>query len=294
MTQQILSPDEEAYGPSRTLIIGEPGVGKTQMAALFPNPLFIETEKGAGSVKAWRLNVDPDERCLGDVRDIFKNVKSAEKVKTSVPGEDHILYDFGAKGKQKIQAAVLDTFDTVQFTQKRKLLGSRTKMEWEDWGNLLELCAPLLEDIGVCPIHVVVTAHAKDEAPYRDQKTNKWMPGSLGLDLQGAIAAKLPSWFDYILFLAAGDDGDRYVIWQPGVYKHHEQPYKYLAKDRHHTFDSLKTNGAPFSAYPWDKATDKPSRKFVDLILAKHKINFVEDQLGTMPATAGGRPMFRS
>jgi DNA polymerase III delta prime subunit len=36
----------EATDPPRVLIYGEPGIGKTTLASEFPNPVFVQTEKG--------------------------------------------------------------------------------------------------------------------------------------------------------------------------------------------------------------------------------------------------------
>ena len=35
--------------PPRIVIYGVPGIGKTSLAAEFPDPIFIQTEEGAGN-----------------------------------------------------------------------------------------------------------------------------------------------------------------------------------------------------------------------------------------------------
>lgn len=45
-------------------IVGEPGIGKTTLAAHFPNPLFIRTEDGLEDVRTDVAIVDPDKTIL--------------------------------------------------------------------------------------------------------------------------------------------------------------------------------------------------------------------------------------
>ena len=37
--------------PPRIVIYGVPGIGKTSLAAEFPDPIFIQTEEGAGNLE---------------------------------------------------------------------------------------------------------------------------------------------------------------------------------------------------------------------------------------------------
>lgn len=45
--------------PPRIVIYGVPGVGKTSLAAEFPNPIFIQTEEGAGNLELTSFSEKP-------------------------------------------------------------------------------------------------------------------------------------------------------------------------------------------------------------------------------------------
>lgn len=45
--------------PPRVVIYGVPGVGKTSLAAEFPNPIFLQTEEGAGNLELTTFTDEP-------------------------------------------------------------------------------------------------------------------------------------------------------------------------------------------------------------------------------------------
>ena len=45
--------------PPRIVIYGVPGIGKTSLAAEFPDPIFIQTEEGAGNLELTTFSAEP-------------------------------------------------------------------------------------------------------------------------------------------------------------------------------------------------------------------------------------------
>jgi hypothetical protein len=153
-------------------------------------------------------------------------------------------------------------------------------MEQQDWGMLLEALLPFANAIMSCPLHVVVVAHSKDEAPTKDA------PGDAGLDLQGAIKNKLPGWFDYILHLVSGEDNARHVIFQPTTIKLKSGlVYHFLAGDRHNTFKDYGVT----TVLKMDPKTLEIDSQIVDKIMARHKLEPTDGTKSAPRMNAGFR-----
>ncbi|NIV32836.1 MAG: AAA family ATPase [Anaerolineae bacterium] len=217
---------------ARVCILGEPGAGKTRLAATFPDPLFLDLENGAGTALPGgvnRLVIPTDRRALKNVRAVISKLAEAEcedgRIVYQVPGGDTI----------EIGTLVIDSIDAIQQPVKMfEVLHGRTKMERGDWDTLLNLMTPLVLDWHALRIHVVVTAHTKR----RDGEGNR--PGSMDFSVQGSLRAQMPRWFSHILHIVAGPGGKRTLVTQPTIYK----GYRYLAKDRHNMLADLATKAA--------------------------------------------------
>jgi len=269
---KFVDPDDKDLGPARLLIVGPPKVGKTQLLGTFPNLLIADVDHGAGSVPCHRIVLEPNES-FNEIRNIFKKIASAPLT------EEGVMYPWKDGEPTLIKNYAVDTIDPTQMMLKHKILNGRTKMEIPDWGKLLEEMTPLYEDITSCPINVIWVSHSRDFSP--DEKTNT--PGRYGMDIQGALADKMPGWFDYIWFLNAGVDDTRWLIFQPitkpvGTDSHgNAMVSKYLAGDRHKTFNVFKSGFTQVKLID-----DKPDPQFAQMIMARH--NF---RLGGTPSVTG-------
>ena len=45
--------------PPRIVIYGVPGIGKTSLAAEFPDPIFVQTEEGTGNLELTSFSAEP-------------------------------------------------------------------------------------------------------------------------------------------------------------------------------------------------------------------------------------------
>ena len=129
---------------------------------------------------------------------------------------------------------MIDSIDAVQeFEKYYGILKGKPKMKIQDWDTLYNVVFPVVLDWSAIPVHVCVVAHVKQE---EGEGTGV---GVKGFSLQGAFKNRMPRWFDYIIHLVSGPDGERYAITHPMI----NRGYKYTAKDRHGTLDSLKQSG---------------------------------------------------
>jgi len=230
MSTQFIPAGSGARGPARVCILGEPGVGKTRLAATFPDPLFLDLENGAGTARPDGVNrivIPTDRNALSEVRRVIQALRKT-------PCEDgSILYTIDQE-TIKVRTLVIDSVDAIQQPVKMfEILRGRTKMERQDWDTLLNKLTPLVLEWNALPINVVVTAHT------RRLDGEGGRPGTMGFSVQGSLKAQMPRWFDYILHIVAGPDGKRFVVAQPTISK----GYRYVAKDRHGTLGHLGKNG---------------------------------------------------
>ena len=214
------------FSKARVLILGEPGVGKTRLAATFPNPVFINLEPGGADTALPtpppRIDVEISPRTLHDVLEILRSVKA---------GNDSATIQVAAGRTIPVETIVVDSLDAIQLAVKTfEILKGRSKMERADWGVLLEKMIPLSMEFARVPANLVVVSHVK-----RRERGDRSEIEDAGLAVKGALKEELPGWFSHILHIVAGDNGKRFVITQPMISRN----IRYLAKDRHNTLACL-------------------------------------------------------
>ena len=256
MNTHFYPPGADRVSPPHILILGEPGTGKTRLAATFPSPLFIDTEPdGAASALP-----EPPARIFVPVsaimlKDIQNHIISLKKK----PFNDG-AYDFDGL---PVRTLVIDSLDQVQrAVQTFEILKGRTKMQMQDWGVLLEKMYPLVLEWSSLPINVVVVGHTK-----RVLKEDGGMSENT-LAVRGALKDELPGWFSMILHVTSGVEGQRSLVTQPMI----SRGVRYTAKDRHNVLGPL---------------TGK--NKFIDITSETGWPNnrVAEVICGTVPATDG-------
>ena len=240
----------------RICIMGEPGTGKTRLAATFPDPFFLDIERGAATARPEgvnRLIIPTDRNTLKVVRQVLEAMAKS-------PVEDgRIIYQTPSGEKVKIGTVILDSVDAIQQpVNMYGILHGRSKMERSDWDTLLNLMTPLVLDWHALPVHLVAIAHTKRV----DGENGK--PGTMDFSVQGALRSQMPRWFSLILHLVAGPDGKRFLVSQPTIAK----GYRYVAKDRHNL---LKVLGRPKSPGIIDVPADEdgyPTSQVAEAICA--------------------------
>lgn len=169
--------------PQKVTIYGVEGVGKTLLAAQFPNPLFIDTEGGTDGYDVARTQAPQSWTALKDlVRDVAAERPCGTLVLDTADWAERLLCaELCAKNKWSSMEALG--------------YGKCWQSALEEFGRLLDL----LTDVRDAGMNVVVTAHAAvtrfdqpDEAASYDRWTMK---------MYKKDAALLKEWADALLFI---------------------------------------------------------------------------------------------
>lgn len=167
----------------KVIIYGPEGIGKTTLAAAFPDPLFIDTEGGSAHLDVRRLETPPGwSELLLTVIQVAQN-------------------------PDVCRTLVLDTADWAENLCSTEVCLRNNKKNIEEFGYgkgytyLLEEFQKLLQQLDkviAAGIHVVVTAHAKMrkfEQPDEMGAYDRWE-----LKLSKHVAPLLKEWADMVLF----------------------------------------------------------------------------------------------
>jgi GTPase SAR1 family protein len=169
--------------PQKVVIYGPQGVGKTSLAALFPNPLFLDTERGTR-----RMNVDRIE---------IESLKHFNEEIAAIPtGKDYAEY----------QTVVIDTIDWLEakvkelvvasYSMKDRSYGREESFTADEIMKILNNLTPLLTS----GKHVVLLAHSatvKMELPDVAAAFDRYE-----LDMgKKHVAPLVKHWADHLLFL---------------------------------------------------------------------------------------------
>jgi hypothetical protein len=171
----------------RTVLYGPEGIGKSSLAALWPNPLFLDTESGTEHLDVKRVQITTFDGLIETIDTLIRDPKGVATV-------------------------VIDTADWAERLALSKVVttaGFKSIEEFgygkgftylaEEWSNLLFKCRELRD----CGFNVVFVAHSSvrktelpDEAGSFDRYTLK-----LTATPKNDLSALLKEWADAVLFL---------------------------------------------------------------------------------------------
>lgn len=126
--------DDIANQKLRVLVYGAMGAGKTQFAATFPKPLFIDTDKGGMTLRKQKVRFIPCYETKGIIKRVFDVLKAAE-TRTGGFAPDGALAD--------VETLVLDSMsvfsnsalcDYIMGVGKDPM---QTKASFDEYGKLL-------------------------------------------------------------------------------------------------------------------------------------------------------------
>ena len=169
--------------PQKVVIYGSEGIGKSSLAACFPDPLFIDTEGGTAHMDVRRIDKPQTwEELIGIVREVAatKDVCKTLVLDTADWAEQLVTTYLCAKYKQ-------NSIESFGYGKGYTYLG-------EEFARLLGAFDTVLAS----GIHVVVTAHAKMrkfEQPDEMGAYDRWE-----MKLSKQVAPLLKEWCDLLLF----------------------------------------------------------------------------------------------
>lgn len=168
----------------KVILYGPEGIGKTTLAAQFPDPLFVDTE--GGSLHCDVARVDPAPASWQELLQAVRDVRAERPCST----------------------LVIDTADWAESMCAAHVCAKHRQDGIEGFGYgkgytyLAEEFAKLLDalsDVAEAGVNVVITAHAamrKFEQPDEAAPYDRWE-----LKLQRKTAPMLKEWADAVLFL---------------------------------------------------------------------------------------------
>lgn len=175
-------------GAQRVCIYGPEGIGKTTLAAQFPEPLFIDTEGSTRHIDVARLPDPTSAAMVQEELDWIINQRPAPCQTVVIDTADWL--------EKLIKRQVMDTLQIKSMEQIS--YGKAYVYVCEDFGRILAQCDRIIKN----GINVVFTAHAalrKFEQPDELGAYDRWE-----LKLQNSaksnICAMLKEWADLILF----------------------------------------------------------------------------------------------
>ena len=167
----------------KVVIYGSEGIGKSSLAAQFPNPLFIDTEGGTAHMDVRRLEKPQSgEEMLSVVKEVAaaKDVCRTLVLDTADWAEQLIVSYLCTKYKQ-------NSIESFGYGKGYTYLG-------EEFSRLLGA----LDTVLASGVHVVITAHAKMrkfEQPDEMGAYDRWE-----MKLSKQVAPLLKEWCDILLF----------------------------------------------------------------------------------------------
>jgi phage nucleotide-binding protein len=183
------------------LIYGEPGVGKTTLAATLKEPtLLISAEAGLLSLQAF--DIDTVDITMDDEGAPIKKEKRAARL-----GE---VYTFlcGPEAREKYKWVFIDSLTEISQNLIESLyeIYPDPKDGLKLWGDYAKKARSLIKTFRDLPYYnIVFTALDKVE---KDENNRRYKT----VDMQGKIGNQLPAYFDEVFHYAKTEDTDGNLI----------------------------------------------------------------------------------
>ncbi len=196
---------KETLGHTKMLIYGGSGVGKTKtLGTLLGKTLIISGESGTKPLEG--LDIDVIDISLHDTERMENGkpvvmmnpddrlAKLSRAFKMLHDGTDYM--NVGLDSVSEISEVVLESAGR-QFPE--------AKDSFPMWGSYSKKMKSIVKGFRDLPYNVILTVLSKDE---KDDVGKRFK----GFDVAGQISGKMPSYFDYVLYLHADAEGKRTFI----------------------------------------------------------------------------------
>ncbi len=168
--------------PIKTVIYGAEGVGKSSLAASFPNPLFLDTEGGTSRLNVRRIRIQDWEGLIATVKEVLANPEVCQTLvlDTADWAESYCIDYICAKYRQ----ASIESFG----------YGKGYTYVQEEFGELLKLLSKLTE-VGINPVIIAHGKPRKFELPDEQGAFDRYET-----KLTRQVAPLIKEWCDMLLF----------------------------------------------------------------------------------------------
>ena len=187
MTQTLAFSSGPVKNPQRIVVVGPEGIGKSSLAALFPKPIFIDTEKGTEHLSVDRLDVTSWDALIGAIDALQADPRDYKTVIIDTADAAERLA--AAKVLQENKATSIESFG----------FGKGYVYLAEQWAFLLFKCREL-RDIGFNVVFVAHSAIRKMELPDEQGAFDRYVL-KLTQTPKNDLSAMLKEWADAVLFL---------------------------------------------------------------------------------------------
>jgi len=213
--------DRKVPGIPWVIVSGHPGAGKSTLAASGKNGYCFDTEP-------------PGSAALYPAHQYTSFAFEPKQYEKIVHAVDKLKVDFSYNSAEqcleneitKIGYLVIDTFDTLQKTlltaylkQKKDVFGDKArpnmkipagglwapKADFNDWGQLRDIQAPLIFSLKELPIPVVWVAHSKVIPPVYKPWGDLQNRGAVIFDIAGSIEEWIVNLCDFNLVVLITD-----------------------------------------------------------------------------------------
>lgn len=171
--------------PIRTVIWGQPGVGKTTLASTFPNPWFIDIEKSTAWMPALRGRQWERPKSWNDI------LEQIQRFKQELPGD----------------TLVIDSIDWMEakYIDRYGSPGGQNDYgkSYNDMDKRFREILDELTEISEKGVHVVLTAHFDTKEVSDPDQINSY--SKYVLKMQKKTCSAVMEWADQILFLRFRD-----------------------------------------------------------------------------------------
>lgn len=180
----------------RVLIYGPSGSGKTTFAGTFPNPVFIDFDKGMVTFKDAPVDIEYysiNQRPTTDV-DAIAIIGEKAALKDNAYLKATALIEHFANKLGPGDTLVLDSLSTYSdytLAHTLAIMGQKTP-RIQDWGTAQKLLEQSISLLCECECNIVLVAH---EQFVKDDESGviMWLPLTIG-----KLATKLPLYFDEV------------------------------------------------------------------------------------------------
>lgn len=216
----------------KAIVYGRPGSGKTTLAASghdtdgMRDTLVADFEGGCLSISDTTALVTPLIRTLADIEKLYVSLSTKAEGFENV---NLLVLDSGTKFQEIILADIMRKNVEAGASKKDGTPRTEDDLELQDYGKATKICMRILQRFRDLPMHVIVTALAKETSPEATLQRPNPPPTDCRPDFMKKLGEHAMAYFDHVWLMARdSESGEHSMLTQrKGIY---------TAKTRGHAF----------------------------------------------------------